>query len=136
MRAGLALEVRDVMTYPAITEDEDVSVAKISKGMQMAGIGSVVITKEDKPIGIITDRDIVVKVIMNDRNQDKVKVKEIMSSPLMTIESDVSLMTACKLLVEKGIRRLPVIEAGELIGIISLKNIITKEPLHVRKYLV
>lgn len=53
MRAGLALEVRDVITYPAITEDEDVSVAnKISKGMQMAGIGSVVITKEDK-----TNRD-------------------------------------------------------------------------------
>lgn len=135
MAAGFTLEVRDVMTYPAITEDEDASVAKISKDMKLSGIGSVIITKEDKPVGIVTDRDIVIKVIMKDRKPNKVKVKEIMSSPLMTIESDASLRSACKLLVEKGIRRLPVIEEGELVGIISLRNIVTGEPLHVRKYL-
>ncbi|MDI6884930.1 MAG: CBS domain-containing protein [archaeon] len=135
MAAGFTLEVRDVMTYPAITEDEDASVAKISKDMKLSGIGSVIITKEDKPVGIVTDRDIVIKVIMKDRKPNKVKAKEIMSSPLMTIESDASLRSACKLLVEKGIRRLPVIEEGELVGIISLRNIVTGEPLHVRKYL-
>jgi CBS domain-containing protein len=61
--------------------------------------------------------------------------KEIMSSPLMTIESDASLGRAGKVLIEKGIRRLPVIENGELVGIVSLRNIVTREPLHVRKYL-
>ncbi len=134
MAVGL-LEVRDIMTYPAITEDEDVSVAKISKDMKMSGIGSVVITKEDKPVGIITDRDVVIKVIMRNRNSDGVKAKEIMSSPLMTIEADASLGRACKLLLEKGIRRLLVIDDGELVGIVSLRNIVTGEPLHVRKYL-
>nr|QNO53328.1 hypothetical protein AFNPGKIM_00024 [Methanosarcinales archaeon ANME-1 ERB6] len=135
MAVGFALDVRDIMTYPAITEDEDASVAEISKGMKMSGIGSVVITKEDKPVGIVTDRDIVTKVIMKDRNPGKLKVKEIMSSPLRTIESDASLMGACKLLLEKGIRRLLVIEDGELVGIVSLRNIVTGEPMHVRKYL-
>ncbi|MCK4476049.1 MAG: CBS domain-containing protein [Methanophagales archaeon] len=134
MSMGL-LEVGDIMTYPAITEDEDVSVAKISKDMKMSGIGSVVITKEDKPVGIITDRDVVIKVIMRNRNSDGVKAKEIMSSPLMTIEADASLGRACKLLLEKGIRRLLVIDDGELVGIVSLRNIVTGEPLHVRKYL-
>ena len=135
MAVGFALDVRDIMTYPAITEDEDASVAEISKCMKMSGIGSVVITKEDKPVGIVTDRDIVIKVMMRRRNPGKVKVKEIMSSPLMTIESDASLRSACKLLLEKGIRRLLVIEDGELVGIVSLRNIVTREPLHVRKYL-
>jgi len=135
MAMEFGLEVGDVMTYPAITEDEDTSVVKISKGMKMSGIGSVVITKEDKPVGIVTDRDIVTKVIMKDRNPGKLKVKEIMSSPLMTIESDASLEGACKLLLEKGIRRLLVIEDGELVGVVSLRNIVTGEPMHVRKYL-
>ena len=134
MAVGL-LEVRDIMTYPAITEDEDASVAKISKDMKMSGIGSVVITKEDKPVGIITDRDVVIKVITRNRNPDGVKAKEIMSFPLMTIEADASLGRACKLLLEKGIRRLLVIDDGEFVGILSLRNIVTGEPLHVRKYL-
>jgi len=134
MAEGL-LEVRDVMTYPAITEDEDASVAEIAKCMKMSGIGSVVVTKEDKHVGIITDRDVVIKVIMRDRNPDGVKVKEIMTSPLVTIESDASLMGACKLILEKGIRRLLVIEDGELVGVVSLRNIVTREPLHIRKYL-
>lgn len=132
--AGL-LEVRDVMTYPAITEDEDTSIAMISKDMKMSGIGSVLITKEDEPVGIVTDRDIVIKVMMKNRNPSTVKAKEIMSSPLVTIEVDASLMRACKLLTKKGIRRLPVIDDGEFVGIVSLRNILTGEPLHVRKYL-
>ena len=129
------MEVKDVMAYPAITEDEDAAVAKISKGMKMSGIGSVVITKDDEPVGIVTDRDIVTKVIMTDRNPDEVKAKEIMSFPLITIEADASLIGACKLLLEKGIRRLLVVENGELVGVVSLKNIVTGEPQHVTKYL-
>ena len=136
MAAELILEVRDVMTYPAITEDEDASAAIISKDMKLSRIGSVVITKEDKPVGIITDHDIVVKVIMEDRNPDEVKAKEIMSSPLVTIEADASLKGACKLLVEKGIRRLPVTVGDELVGIVSVRNILTGEPEHIRKYLL
>ena len=135
MAREFGLEVRDVMTYPAITEDEDASVAEIAKCMKMSEIGSLVITKEDKPVGIVTDRDIVIKVMMKGRNRGKVKVKEIMSSPLVTIEADTSLRGACKLLLEKGIRRLLVIEDGEPVGIVSLRNIVTREPMHVRKYL-
>jgi CBS domain-containing protein len=135
MAEELILEARDVMTYPAIMEEGDASVAKISKIMKMSGIGSVVITEEDKPVGIVTDRDIVIKVIMKDRDPSKLKVKEIMSFPLITIEADASLRHACKLLVEKGIRRLLVIDDGELVGVVSIRNIVTGEPLHVRKYL-
>jgi CBS domain-containing protein len=118
------LKVGDVMTLKVITEDEEISVTKLSRDMAVAGIGSVVITKKGKPVGIVTERDIAIKVIMKDRKASDIKAKEIMSSPLVTIESDAPLEKACGLMAEKGIRRLPVIEDDKLVGIISVKNLL------------
>ena len=128
------LEVGDVMTPEVITEDEKTRVTKLSTEMEMAGIGSVVITREGKPIGIVTDRDIALKVCALKRNPDDVTAKEIMSSPLHTIEPDASLEKACKLMADKGIRRLPVIEGDKLVGIISVRNILTRNPACVHKF--
>ena len=87
-----------------------------------------------KPIGIITDRDIAIKVIMKNRRPSGIKAKEIMSSPLITIEPEASIEKACKLLAENGIRRLPVIENDKLVGIISVRNILTRKPACVSKF--
>ena len=129
------MKVKEIMSFPAITEDEDASVAVILKHIELSRIGGVVITKEGKPVGITVDYDIAAKVILKDRSPDEVKAKEIMSSPLITVGSDASVEEACGLMAGKGIRRLPVIEDGELVGIISIRNILTGEPQHVRKYL-
>ncbi|MCK4476048.1 MAG: CBS domain-containing protein [Methanophagales archaeon] len=128
------MRVKEMMSRPAITEDEDASVAIILKHMELSRIGSVVITSEGKPVGITVDYDIAAKVIMKDRNPDKVKVKEIMSSPLTTVDAEASVEEACGLLARRGIRRLPVIEDGELVGVVSIRNILTGEPVQVRKY--
>ena len=129
-----ALEVRDVMTPQVVTEDEEAPVTKISMDMEVSGIGSVVITKEGKPAGIITDRDIATKVIMKNRRPSEIKAKEIMSAPLTTIEPDASIEKACELLAENGIRRVPVIEDDKLVGIISVRNILTRNPMCVSKF--
>jgi CBS domain-containing protein len=129
-----ALEVRDVMTPQVVTEDEEAPVTKISMDMEVSGIGSVVITKEGKPTGIITDRDIATKVIMKNRRPGEIKAKEIMSAPLTTIEPDASIEKACELLAENGIRRVPVIEDDKLVGIISVRNILTRNPMCVTKF--
>ncbi len=129
-----ALEVRDVMTPQVVTEDEEAPVTKISMDMEVSGIGSVVITKEGKPAGIITDRDIATKVIMKNRRPGEIKAKEIMSAPLTTIEPDASIEKACELLAENGIRRVPVIEDDKLVGIISVRNILTRNPMCVTKF--
>jgi len=129
-----ALEVRDVMTPQVVTEDEEAPVTKISMDMEVSGIGSVVITKEGKPTGIITDRDIATKVIMKNRRPSEIKAKEIMSAPLTTIEPDASIEKACELLAENGIRRVPVIEDDKLVGIISVRNILTRNPMCVTKF--
>jgi len=114
------MKVKEIMSFPAITENEDSSVAVILKHMELSRIGGVVITKEGKPVGITVNYDIAAKVILKDRIPDEVKVKEIMTSPLITVGSDASVEEACGLMAGKGIRRLPVIEDGERVGIISI----------------
>jgi CBS domain-containing protein len=132
--ANEMLEVRDVMTPTVVAEDEDVSVTKLSMEMEIAGIGSIVITRQGKPVGIVTDRDIALKVIMKDKKGSEIKAKEIMSSPLLTIESDVSLGKACAHLAKKGVRQLPVVEDDKLVGILGIRNILTRAPKCVRRF--
>ena len=131
---GEILEVGDVMTPKVLTADEDTPVTKLSKDMEIAEVGSIVITKSGKPVGIVTDRDIALKVIMRDRKASEIKAKEIMSSPLVSIEPGVLLERACAVLAEKGIRRMPVVEDGELRGILSVRNILTRNPTCVRRF--
>ena len=122
------------MSRPVIIEDEDASVTIVSKDMELSGIGSVVITKEGKPVGIVTDRDIAIKVKMMSRRPSELKAKEIMSSLLITVDPEVPVEEACELLAENDIRRLPVIEDDELVGIISVRNILTRAPEYVHKF--
>jgi len=128
------LKVRAIMTHPLIAEDEEVLVTKIAKDMAEQGIGSVVITKEGKPAGIITERDLALKVLLNDRKASEVKAKEIMSYPLITIEPETSVEEACELVEKNGMKRLPVVENDVLIGIVSVRNILTKKSEYVKRF--
>jgi CBS domain-containing protein len=129
------LEVRDVMTPTVVSEDENVSITKLSTVMEITGIGSVVITRGGKPVGIVTDRDIAIKVMTKDKKGSEIKAKEIMSTPLITIEPDLSLEKACEILAEKGVRQLPVVDdVEELVGIVSVRNVLTRSPMCVHKF--
>jgi len=128
------MKVREIMSTPIITEDEDTVVIKIAKDMEDLGIGSVVITSEGKPAGIITERNIALKVILKNKRASEVKAKEIMSFPLVTVEPEASVEEACELAAKERIKRLPVVENGLLIGIISVRNILTLKPEHVKRF--
>lgn len=128
------MKVRDIMSSPIITEDEDTAVIKIAKDMEALGIGSVVITSEGKPAGIITERDIALKVLLKNKMGSEVKAKEIMSSPLVTIEPEAPVEEACELASAKRIKRLPVVENGVLVGIVSVRNILTMQPECIKRF--
>ncbi len=128
------LEVGDIMTPKVVTEEEDTPVTKISKDMEAFGIGSVVITRNGKPAGIITDRDIALKVTMENRVPGEIKAKDIMSTPLITVEPDMPVDKACEILAKNGIRRLPVLDGDKLVGIVSVRNILTRNPACVSRF--
>ncbi|MBE0515978.1 MAG: CBS domain-containing protein [Methanophagales archaeon] len=128
------MKVRDIMTRPVIAEDGAALVTKIAEDMAELGIGSVVITSEGKPAGIITERDLALKVLLKNKRASEVKAKEIMSFPLITTGPETSVEEACELVAEKGVKRLPVVENDVLIGIVSIRNILTKKPRYVKRF--
>jgi CBS domain-containing protein len=128
------LKVRDVMSHPIITVDEDALVTEIVKNMAELEIGSVVITAEGKPTGIVTERDVALKVLLKNKRADEVRANEIMTSPLITVAPDTSLDEASEIAAEKRIKRLPVVENGVVIGLVSLRNILAQKPEYVKRF--
>ena len=128
------LKVRDVMSHPIITVDEDALVTEIVKNMAELEIGSVVITADGKPTGIVTERDVALKVLLKNKRADEVRAKEIMTSPLITVAPDISLDEASEIAAEERIKRLPVVENGVVIGIVSLRNILARKPEYVKRF--
>lgn len=128
------MKVKDIMSRPIIAEDEETLVTKIAEDMEELGIGSVVITKDGKPTGIITERDIALKVLLKNRRASEAKAREIMTSPLVTIDPEASVEDACKLAARKRIKRLPVVENGVPVGIVSIRDLLTRKPEYVREF--
>jgi len=123
------LLVRDVMTSPVVTVKEDTSVYEVAQQMDKFNIGCVIVTKdEDKPVGIITERDIVLRVVEKNELPSKVKAKEIMSTPLNTIDPDMPLTEAARKMSKLNVRRLGVMYKGKLAGIITGKDILAVTP--------
>jgi len=121
--------VRDVMSSPVITVDEDATAVRVAELMEKHELGCiVVVNKEGKPIGIITERDLVTRVLAKNLKPDTVKAKDVMTTPLITIEPDRTINEAAKKMSRLNIRRLGVVYRGELVGLISSKDILAVMP--------
>ncbi len=121
--------VRDVMSSPVVTMDEDEASNKAAASMDMNDLGAVIVqNKAGKSIGIITERDIVKRVVAKNQKPDTVKAKEIMTTPLVTIEPEATISDAARRMTRLDIRRLGVIYKGNLVGIISSKDILGVMP--------
>ena len=121
--------VRDVMSSPVVTMDEDETANKAAENMDMKDLGAVIVqNKAGKSIGIITERDIVKRVVAKNLKPDTIKAKEIMTTPLVMIEPEASISDAARRMTRLDIRRLGVIYKGNLVGIISSKDILGVMP--------
>jgi CBS domain-containing protein len=121
--------VRDVMSSPVVTMDEEGTSNQAAITMDENDFGCIIVTnKAGKSIGIITERDLVVRVLAKNLKPDMVKAKEIMTTPVVTIEPEASITEAARRMSRLDIRRLVVIYKGNLVGIISSKDIIGVMP--------
>jgi CBS domain-containing protein len=121
--------VKDVMSSPVVTMNENEASNKAAVVMAKNDLGCIiVINKAGKSIGIITERDLVIRVLAKNLKPDTVKAKEIMTTPLVTIEPDAAITEAARRMNRLDIRRLGVIYKGNLVGIISSKDILGVMP--------
>lgn len=119
------------MTKPVITINADSSVHEAAELMSKKGVGSIVITIKQKPVGIVTERDMVERVVAKGLDASKVKIKKIMSKPLTTVKSDMSIIEAIRTMQKKKIRRLLIIENEKIIGIVTQRDLLRALAFHV-----
>jgi CBS domain-containing protein len=124
----IPLKAEDVMVREVVTIDENVSVKEAADIMNEQGISSVLVTREGRATGILTERDILKRIVAEDKNSKKTKVKDIMSSPLVVIAPNTDLEEAARLMFDKKIKNLPVIDKNRLIGLVSLTDICRLQP--------
>ena len=121
--------VKDVMSSPVITIDEEAPANQAAGLMDKHGLGCIIVTsKEGKPLGIITERDLVRRVLAKNIKPDSLKAKEVMTSPLITIEPGEKISEVARRMSRLNIRRLGVIYKGQLVGVLSSKDVLGVMP--------
>ena len=115
--------LREIMTHGVITAGLDEGVLSVARMMRDHRVGSVVVCdSEGEPVGMVTDRDLAVRSLAEERPGAE-PVRECASMPLISGEPDMDLEEAAALMVTHRVRRLPVVESGRLIGIVTLDDI-------------
>jgi len=122
------LKVKDVMKTNVVVINADAPVKEAAKLMAKHEIGSVVVIEKNEVKGIITERDIVRKVVAAEKDKN-MKVKDVMSHPIIVTSPEVTIETAAKIMRKNGVRRLPVIDKkGYVVGIITENDILKLLP--------
>jgi CBS domain-containing protein len=111
-------KVKDVMTKTVITVESTKTVTEAAALMAENDVSNLIVLEDNMPIGIITERDFVRRVLAKEKSP-KTKISEVMSTPLRVIDPDATLKEAARRMVRKRIRRLPVIKDNKLVGIIT-----------------
>jgi len=128
----MPLKVEDVMIKNVVTVDADTTVKKAVEIMNKYEIGSLVVIKRNKLVGILTERDILKRVLAESRNPEKTKVREIVTTPIITTSPTTDLEEAAKLMFEKNVKKLPVVSKGELVGLVTLTDLARFQPEIIR----
>ena len=127
----ISLLVAEIMTRNVITAAPDTSIADVAKLMRDKNIGSVVVLENGRIAGIVTERDIVTRYVANPmgRRPEEVITGDIMTRNPITIRDNVDVMEAAKIMAERNIRRLIVVNSkGEIVGIVSSRDIMRIAP--------
>ena len=125
--SGIIL-VRDVMSSPVRTIGAGDSVKDAVRKMNKFRIGCLVVMQGDRPIGILTERDIMRDVVEPCVDPSLIRVSDVMSTPIMTIDPAASIEDAARIMSMKHIKKLPVVEEGRLVGIVTATDLMKSEP--------
>jgi CBS domain-containing protein len=117
------MPIEDLARSDAVTAAPDTPVAELAAIMNEEHVGSVVITEDETPVGIVTDRDLTVRVLGEGVDPTDLTAEDVMTSDLHTAEPDAGFYEAVTRMADRGIRRLPVCEGDTLVGIITADDV-------------
>jgi CBS domain-containing protein len=109
---------KDVKTCPG-----GMTVAEAAKQMASHNVGSLVVVEDKRPVGIFTERDLLNRVVAQGKDPNKVKVTDVMTKDVFTVQADEYIGNVYHKLAERGIRHAPVVDKGNLVGITSARDL-------------
>ncbi len=116
------MSLKEIMHKPTFV-DKDMTIREVAKIMAKKSIGSVLVGSAENVLGIFSERDLVVKVVAKEIGCSGAKVGDYMTSPIKTVNVNMSVFDAQNVMIENHIRRVPIKDNGEVIGIVSARNI-------------
>ncbi len=122
------MQVKQAMTKQVLVTSPNTSIRDVAKVMANHRVGCLVVMGENKIVGIITELDIIWKVVAGDLDPKTTMVQEVMSKNVVTIQADQTLEEASHLMIENKIKKLPVLEKDKLVGIITATDLISVQP--------
>lgn len=118
------MAVKAIAREPVVRVAADDPIGEVAQTMDEAGVGSVVVVDDGSPVGIITDRDLTIRVLAREQASTGDTAEEVMSSDLVTAGGTEGVLEVIRKMSNNGIRRMPVVEDGELVGIVTVDDLL------------
>ncbi|HZM41135.1 MAG TPA: CBS domain-containing protein [Acidimicrobiales bacterium] len=119
----MTTSIRSLMTTNLVSVDEAATLREVATLMRDKNIGDVIVRRDDEVFGIVTDRDLVVRSVADGNDPTKAKAGDVCTSSLITLPADESVDEAARKMAEAAVRRLPVVDGQDVVGIISLGDL-------------
>jgi CBS domain-containing protein len=118
------MTIEQFIRRDVVTATMDASAAELARLMKDEAVGSVVVVSGETPVGIVTDRDIVLYVVAVDSVPVDVTARDLMSEDLFTVDTEAETFAVMGRMADAGVRRVPVVEGGSLVGIVTLDDLV------------
>ena len=117
------MTVADLMREEVVTTSPETPVNEVATAMRDENVGSIIVVENDVPVGLVTDRDIAVRIAADQLDPTAMPAENMMTGDPVTVEVDTGVFELCNRMREEGVRRMPVVDDGELAGIITLDDL-------------
>ena len=122
------------MVHDVITTRKDSTVEEAVKLMSEHEIGCLIVTEDEKAIGILTERDLLNRILARSQDFKRIRVEEVMSTPLVSVEPNAQVGDVSRLMFQKNIKKMPIVRKGKLIGLVTLTDILRIQPQLIKMY--
>lgn len=127
------MQIKEIMKTDVKIADPNSSVQEAAEEMSKYRIGCLVVVKKERMVGIITERDILTRLVAKDLSASKTKTKDIMTTKVVMIEPERDVSDAAEIMTKRKIKKLPVISDSRLVGIVTLVDICAVQPEMIKK---
>jgi CBS domain-containing protein len=117
------MTIDDIMRGDVVTTAPDTPVNEVATTMRDETVGSVVVVEDDAPVGLVTDRDIAVRIAADALDSTEMTARQMMTEDPVTVDVDTGILELCNAMHDEGVRRMPVVDGGDLVGIVTLDDL-------------